>query len=476
MKLAAKFILLVIIGIVIETTVFGYFASKLFIASIQREHTEVARMLRQAESEVLFQQAVLSEDSGYLNEMLQQMHDAPDHVIKFRVVELDETTDDGHRPSVADAGKILQSGDFASEIGPSKNGTRSLFTFISIKFTAKNDAIECETPLEEADYHQLHTWMMALLKIGAMGLFSIAIVMIAGIRWIGRPLDALTAKMQQVGKGELTGPLEIRTRDELGQLASSVNNMCQQLEDQKATIERETSQRVQALELLRHADRLKIVGQLAAGFAHEVGTPLNVVAGRASMILADPKMPPEKIRENAQAIKTESNRISSIVQKLLDFARQGESNKTVGDLREVVNHSVQLIRPLIGKRKIAINTSLPDDPANAKFDFNQMQQVLINLIDNAVDASADGAMIEVVLNRSPDQLAWQLEIVDQGHGIDPAKQDTIFEPFFTTKDVGSGTGLGLSIVHGIVEDHDGSIQLTSQPGQGTTFVVRLPAA
>ncbi len=471
MKLAGKFILLFIIAAVAVTAVSSYFTSQQYFSSIKDEHRKIVQMVAELENKDSFRQAMQTGDRVYFAEMVKTM---TDYSTTVRWVWFEKSANKDERPSVSDAERVMETHETTSLTGRSSAGRRSLFTYYPLK--QKKGAIEIASSLEEADELMEQTWLTAVLSIGAMALFSIGVVMIAGIRWIGRPLDALTAKMQRVGQGEFTGPLEIRSRDELGQLADSVNKMCVHLEAQKTTIERETNHRIRTLEQLRHADRLKTVGQLAAGFAHEVGTPLNVVAGRASMILANPTMTPEKIKENAQAIKTESERISSIVQKLLDFSRQSDSKKALGDLRDVVNHAVQLIQPLVKNRNIQLTTSLPDEPGSSNFDFNQMQQVLINLIDNAVDASEDGGVVNVAVKRSDDRRHWQLEIADQGHGIDPATQDLIFEPFFTTKGVGAGTGLGLSIVHGIVEDHGGSIQFTSQPGAGTTFIIQLPAA
>ena len=192
------------------------------------------------------------------------------------------------------------------------------------------------------------------------------------------------------------------------------------------------------------------------------------------MILSDAAMPQEKVRENAQAIKSESERISTIIHQLLDFARRGDSQKSVADLRQVVRHAVDLIQPLAAKQENRIEVRLPDSPVLSEFDFNQMQQVVMNLIDNAVDASQRGESIEINLAASEEPGYWALDVVDRGPGVDAETRANIFEPFFTTKDVGVGTGLGLSIVYGIVQEHGGTIELDSQPGQGSRFRILLP--
>ena len=357
--------------------------------------------------------------------------------------------------------------------------------------------------MDDVDAQSRFTWLTALLTIGAMGLLSIGVVMIAGVRWIARPLELLTDKMERVGQGDFSSDLKIHSNDEFGQLSTAVNQMCDRLRKQQATITSETNQRIEAMEQLRHADRLKTVGQLAAGFAHEVGTPLNVVSGRAEMILSQPDLPPDQLKKHATAIKNESVRISDIIHKLLDFARRSPSRKSLGDLREVIKHSVELIRPLTENRKVHVECELPSSVANANFDFNQLQQVLMNLIDNAVDASDDGQTVRVVLQKSKnsvvansetassepnssgpsssepnsisEQHSWLIQVIDSGQGIQAELKNDIFQPFFTTKEVGAGTGLGLSIVHGIVEDHDGTIHCESKVDAGTTISIELPA-
>ena len=119
---------------------------------------------------------------------------------------------------------------------------------------------------------------------------------------------------------------------------------------------------------------------------------------------------------------------------------------------------------------------LPAAPAEVDFDFNQLQQVLMNLIDNAVDASNKGQSVDVVLKKRSSDNRWAIQIVDHGSGIDSDHRDDIFQPFFTTKEVGSGTGLGLSIVHGIVEEHGGTIRCKSEVDLGTTITIELPAS
>jgi len=469
MKLAGKFILIFILAVIAVTAVSSHFTSKQFFESVEDRHEEMTDLMQ---DQTEFQEAIETGDPIHIRQFVQTV---TDESMQVRWVWFEQTTSREFQPAVDDARSISREGIASSMIG-STDGKRSLFTYYPVESQGRDGAIEIASSLEPVDAQAKQTWLTALLSIGVMGLFSIGVVMTLGVRWIAQPLGALTQKMERVGKGDFSNDLKIQSNDELAQLAVAVNQMCEQLQKQKCEIENETNQRIEALEQLRHADRLKTVGQLAAGFAHEVGTPLNVVTGRASMILTDKSMSQEKVWENAEAIQSESERISAIIKKLLDFARRGGSQKTVGDLRQVVHHAVDLVQPLAAKRNNMIQVDLPDSPAECEFDFNQMQQVMMNLIDNAVDASQPGDTIEINLAPAHDANRWVLDVIDHGEGVDPASRSSIFEPFFTTKDVGAGTGLGLSIVYGIVQEHGGSIELKSEPGQGSRFRILLPMA
>jgi two-component system NtrC family sensor kinase len=473
MKLASKLILLFIIAVTAVTTMASQLTSMQSFANLEKRHREIAVSVDSIEMTPEFQNAVEVGNNVYFERMVRTFSN---HGTRIRWVWLGDDVESDYRPAIADQTVLKNSPTQKLSItGTTRHGRRKYFTYLPVTLDGRSGAVEIATPLNDLDSQSRSAWLTALFTIVATGLLSIGVVMIAGVRWIASPLAALTEKMQRVGKGDFSSDLKIHSNDELGQLAAAVNQMCDRLRQQQQTIESETNQRIEAIEQLRHADRLKTVGQLAAGFAHEVGTPLNVISGRAEMILGDATLPPEQVARHAMAVKNESERISTIIQKLLDFARRSPSRKSKNDLREVIKHSVELIRPLTDKRGVDVNIDLPSSSAEADFDFNQLQQVMMNLIDNAVDASSENQSVDVILKRCATEHRWTIQIVDHGSGIDSSHRDDIFQPFFTTKGVGSGTGLGLSIVHGIVEEHDGTIGCESEIGLGTTITIELPA-
>ena len=471
MKLAAKLILLFIIAVSAVTMMASQLASMQSFAGLEKRHRAIASSVNAIQNTADFQTAANTGKNIYFERLVRTFANNGTRIRwTWPETETKNATTSPIAPSVIEnAG-----GQPVSTIGAVSGGKRKYFTYVPVMLNGRQGAVEIATPLNDLDSQSRSNWFTAIFIIVATGFMCIGVVMIAGVRWIATPLAALTKKMERVGIGDFSSDLEIHSKDELGQLAGAVNQMCDRLRQQQQTIEKETHQRIDAIEQLRHADRLKTVGQLAAGFAHEVGTPLNVISGRAEMILSDPNRSPEQIAKHATAVKTESERISKIIQKLLHFSRRSPSQKSKNDLREVINHSVELIQPLADKQQIHLSATLPATPAEANFDFNQLQQVVMNLIDNAVDASPANQTVGIQLHSQPVDNQWKIEIIDYGSGIEKSQLDVIFEPFYTSKEVGSGTGLGLSIVHGIIEEHGGSIECQSEPGAGTTMTVRIP--
>jgi signal transduction histidine kinase len=266
-------------------------------------------------------------------------------------------------------------------------------------------------------------------------------------------------------------------------LARALNSLCDQLREAQHKIDAEARARVAAMDQLRHADRLRTVGRLAAGLAHELGTPLNVVSGRAALISSG-RLPDDEVHRSAVIIKSEADRIATIIRQLLDFARRNTPHRKPTDLVQLTRQTIQLLTPIAEKRQSHIDLQAPAHPLSLDLDSAQIQQVLTNLMVNAVESMPRGGPVQVTIDElaaaPPDQTpprptpCVRLAVCDKGQGIAPEIQEQIFEPFFTTKDVGEGTGLGLSIAYGIVQEHGGWIEVESQPGQGSCFSVYLP--
>jgi signal transduction histidine kinase len=239
-----------------------------------------------------------------------------------------------------------------------------------------------------------------------------------------------------------------------------------------------------ALEQLRHTDRLTTIGQLAAGVAHELGTPLAVIAGRAEMIVSG-EATGERGTASAQVIVEQAAQMTAMIRQLLDFSRHRAPRFGLTSARAVVVRTLDTLAVVARGRRITIASDLGDDPLLISADEHQIQQALVNLLVNAMQAMPEGGRIDVTTGERrthpPGEHGGEgdfvaITVADHGPGIPAEHLPHLFEPFFTTKEPGEGTGLGLSVAHGIVRDHGGWIDVESKVGQGSRFIVWLPAA
>jgi signal transduction histidine kinase len=226
---------------------------------------------------------------------------------------------------------------------------------------------------------------------------------------------------------------------------------------------------------LLQAAKLAAVGEMAAGVAHELNNPLTTVTGFVELALED--LPPDAAsRSDLELVLREARRARNVVRRLLDFARQTESNRARADLTEVLVDVIELTSHLLHTSGVELETNFPSGLPWVSMDRNQMKQVFLNLIHNALQAMPSGGVLVVsAATDSRDGRAWvKVTVRDTGTGILPENRERLFEPFFTTRADQGGSGLGLSVTYGIVTDHGGRIDVESRPGEGSTFVVWLP--
>jgi signal transduction histidine kinase len=334
--------------------------------------------------------------------------------------------------------------------------------------------------------------VLTLIAAATAGILSTVL----GVWFVGRPIEQLVDKARRIGAGDVGSPLVIRQRDEIGELATEMNAMCLRLAETRYALNAETEERLRAVEQLRHADRLATVGKLASGIAHELGTPLGVALMRANMIASNESVVRD-VRDAARIVGEQIDRITGIVRQLLDFARgRGtvapgpQQRRGPANLLAIAQRSAGMLQPLAVKRLLAIDIvhaeNPPEPPANAE----QIQQVLVNLLVNAIHASERPGKVTVSIGvaetRPPADVTPPvfsetgqpqyaiISVKDEGIGIAPEVLPRIFEPFFTTKHVGEGTGLGLSVAYGIVREHGGWIEVASERNKGSCFSVYLP--
>lgn len=302
---------------------------------------------------------------------------------------------------------------------------------------------------------------------------------------IARPILKLRSLSKKVAEGDMSQQAELQRTDEIGELAESFDQMTLKLRERTAETARlyaETLQRNQELqetnEKLKNAQRqlvqsekLAAVGQLTAGIVHDVKNPLTVIRGLSEIMEEQPDLS-EDSRTQLSMIHESAIRASEIVHDLLKFSRQSLPEMRTGDLRETVQAALRLTDYPIRKGGIQVKCSLPPEAVWMAFDPQQIEQVLINLITNAIHAMPEGGNLQIGLEVQNQTAA--ITVQDSGIGIAPENLDRVFDPFFTTKPEGEGTGLGLSVSYGIIACHNGQIEVESEPGQGTTFTIFLP--
>jgi signal transduction histidine kinase len=358
-------------------------------------------------------------------------------------------------------------------------------------------AIELTRDESDAERALANSLKVAIYSVGGLSLGLALLVWLSTRSSISSPLKRLVEAIDDVTHGDL-GRVILRERDdEVGDLAERFNEMTGSLREAREQILDGVDAKLALEARLRHSEKLATIGQLAAGIAHEVGTPLNVIGGRART-MEKKAADPAEVAKNAAIIAAQTQRITKIIQQLLDFARRPSSVRTAVNLQTVGKDCLdflehQLTTSRVETRLGAFASEGPQGMSQpiVTGDADQLQQVCLNLCLNAIQAMPEGGRLHLstraVVRRRPGLETSApapfvvLDVADTGVGIPEADRERIFEPFYSTKspphgakDQG-GTGLGLAVSVGIIKDHDGWIEIDSRPGEGTTFHVFLPA-
>ena len=385
---------------------------------------------------------------------------------RFRYVTLKKTGDKGLEPSVAlDELGELKNGKAQSIHQSIDQNKEKLVTYVPLSIDNElNFALELSEDMEPMRKYTSDTVVNTIvLALGMMLLGSITIGT-AVMRIIGQPLQELSKLAECVAKDDYSQRFCLTGRGELSILAESFNSMCEHLEENRLA-------RIEALEQLRHADRLKTVGTLASSVAHELGTPINIISARAGIVL-DSLVNSDDNREHVGIIQGQCRRMTTIIRNLLNYSRRQASEFRPVNLGQIIDETVILLQPLIKRKDGTLIVKKNELEGHVVGVSDELRQVLSNLVINAIHAIPQGGKVEIKLY--VEDRFTILEVVDNGVGIEADEQGKIFEPFFTTKGVGEGSGLGLAIARDIVNEHDGELRVESKKNEGSRFFVTLP--
>ena len=306
-------------------------------------------------------------------------------------------------------------------------------------------------------------------------------------RTLSLPILSLANLAGRISRGEDYSVRATRADDdEIGVLVSAFNNMLQRIQDRDAAlehhreeleelVEKRTAELLRSKESLRRSERLATVGTLAAGIAHQINNPIGCILNSAQYALMCEE--DEDVRDVWKRAllenETEAKRCGRIVRSILQFSRNEPTARWSEDLNELVRRTTLLISPYASERAVTIDFIAATQPVVTLISPIEIEQVLVNILRNAIDA-VEVALGEVrVMIRSDGEQAI-ISIADNGRGISASEIDRIFDPFFTTRLSIGGTGLGLAVAHGIVTDHGGTMEVESEPEKGSEFVVTLP--
>jgi two-component system NtrC family sensor kinase len=332
-----------------------------------------------------------------------------------------------------------------------------------------------------------------------------ALLLIVTLSWffvwrvVDRPVQALKRGTERLAAGDLGYQLDVSSKDEIGELASSFNRMSRELQAERnqnlawtrtleERVEQKTRELKRAHEHALYTEKMASIGKMAAVLAHEINNPLSGILTYAKLLRKwiDRE---EGDRQNATCagvrryheicdsldlIASESRRCGDLVKNLLTFSRTAPLNLLLTDLNQVIEHSLRLVQHQLDLAGIQVQLQLDPALPQVSCDAAQIEQVLLALVMNALDAMPQGGNLWLATSftREPDQV--HVVVRDDGTGIPPEILPRLFEPFLTTKETGRGVGLGLAISRSILERHNGTIAVQSEVGRGTTFTVTLP--
>ncbi len=517
-SISAKLMVSIFIAMLYIFALLGYFSIRL-----HRKHLEAAALISaEQQSEVLRRSAshyMLNNDRDGLYEMMANMADQPG-IVRVRIMNSEGVISYSTLPSEVGGAvnkdaeacygcheqskplALLKRSDRFRVYHNDKSRVLGVITPIENQAACSNAAchahpasvqilgvLDTNLSLEKVDI-SLAQERRAMLTYTGVALLLVVILSGVFIWFVVRnPLRELKAGTERVAKGELGFHIPVKSNDEIGDLAQSFNQMSSRLQLAQAEItawartledrvDEKTRELTQAHQHMLQVEKMATIGKMAAVVAHEINNPLSGILTYSRVVKrwiqnnfsSAPRT--EEMSGSLDLIASESKRCGELVKNLLSFSRVTPMNLEWCELNQVIDRCIRLVQHKMDMATIQLNLKLGDELPHVRCDPNQIEQVVLAMVINAIDAMPQGGNLWIT-TRQVSASAIELTIRDDGMGISDEHLIHIFEPFYTTKEAG-GSGLGLAISQNIVERHGGSIAVHSVAGQGTTFTILLP--
>jgi len=376
----------------------------------------------------------------------------------------------GSLPSRRQVSQLVQEGDQAGEYG--EVAGREVYSyFIPLTNSGARIVGLLQVTRRGSDFEEY----LGMIRVRGIAFVLLALGMVSGLVLyghygaVGRHVGRIVRSMGAVAAGNHEARAPVAGPTEIAQVAGSLNAMLDSIQKAEQEVERHQTTELALLRQLQGSEKLAAIGQLSAGVAHELGTPLSVIYGRVQQMLRAEL--PEASQQGLVQIKAEVRRMEKIVQQLLNFGRGGPVQRSPVKVHETIAHSCDALQELAQSHGVALTRAAEGPEAKMLLDGSALERAVANLVRNAIQAAPGG---KVRVRTHADTSNVRISVDDNGSGIPDEIRNRIFEPFFTTKSVGQGTGLGLALVHGAVRDMGGSIRVGNSDLGGARFEILLP--
>lgn len=486
LSLSARLILLLTIAVGAVMALGGYFILR------QREEIHERALRNELYAHAITLRLTLEDSyrAGRIGDAQRLIDHLSENPRVFSVILFDETGRVAMFSNPLEAGKIVESPEAQRviatgepvEIVQRRSDSEVYSVIMPIRISAaRRGAFEISQPTDIVK--EKYASARRDIALIALALFAaiIMVVLLVMRHNLLRPINELLVGAKAVGQGDLAYRVIVPSgSNEIAQLASEFNRMAEGLAKQRLAAEAQAEERLALERELRQSERLASVGRLAAGVAHEMGAPLNVIKGRAEILREGSDAPVERRLRNLDIITSQADAIADIVRQLLTLARPFNLRREAIELAGLIDNTVELVEADAAKSGVRVNVSRNShhQPNFVEGDRALLQQVLLNICINALHAMTQGGSLGIEVTpeeRHRNGRAFAgLRVSDTGSGIAPEHLAHIFDPFFTTKEVGKGTGLGLSVARRIVEEHNGWIEVANRAEGGAVFTIWLP--